>query len=94
MSADEKEYSISNDVTPVHHGAKDVEGTRRADNILLAKLGYRSEFKREFSVSLFYDPCPLDTDTEPAHRDCGILLFHHGRRCLCDFHLFFPLICR
>jgi len=50
MSADEKKFSISNDVTPVHHGAKDVEGTRRADNVLLAKLGYRSEFKREFSL--------------------------------------------
>lgn len=52
MSADEKELSISNDVTPVHHDVKGIEGIRRADNTLLAKLGYRSEFKREFSVSL------------------------------------------
>ena len=54
MSAEEKKSSVSNDVTSVHHGAGDVETTRRADNILLAKLGYRSEFKREFSVSLIY----------------------------------------
>jgi hypothetical protein len=25
---------------------------RRADDVLLAKLGYKSEFRREFSVSL------------------------------------------
>jgi hypothetical protein len=56
MAEDEKKQSsISNDVTPVHHDEKGVESIRRDDNVLLAKLGYRSEFKREFSVSLFYD---------------------------------------
>jgi hypothetical protein len=54
MSTEEKKSSISNDVSPVHHDSdlKGVQGIRRADNVLLAKLGYRSEFKREFSVSL------------------------------------------
>lgn len=52
MSTEEKKLSISDDVTPVHHDAKGIQGIRRADNVLLAKLGYRSEFKREFSVSL------------------------------------------
>jgi hypothetical protein len=54
MSVEEKKpsSSISNDVTPVQQDAKGIEGTRRADNVLLAKLGYRSEFQREFSVSL------------------------------------------
>jgi len=52
MSAEEKKESISNDVTPVHHDAKGIQGIRRADNVLLAKLGYKSEFRREFSVSL------------------------------------------
>jgi hypothetical protein len=52
MSTEEKNFSISNDVTPVHHDAKGIKGIRREDNILLAKLGYKSEFKREFSVSL------------------------------------------
>jgi hypothetical protein len=33
--------SSQDDVPPVH----------REDNILLRKLGYKSEFKREFSVS-------------------------------------------
>ena len=94
MSADEKKDSGSNEVTSVHHDAKGIEGTRQADNILLAKLGYRSEFKREFSVSRSYNACSLDTDTEQAYRDRGILLFHHGCRCFCDFDLFFPPICR
>ena len=54
MSAEEKNHSISNDVTPVPvpHDAKGIQSIRRADNVLLAKLGYRSEFKREFSVGL------------------------------------------
>jgi len=53
MSAEEKKLSnISNDVTPVDRDAKAIQGIRRADNVLLAKLGYKSEFKREFSVSL------------------------------------------
>ena len=52
MSAEEKKFSISDDVTTVHHDVKGIQGIRRADNVLLAKLGYRSEFKREFSVSL------------------------------------------
>ncbi|KAN0126751.1 Amino acid/polyamine transporter I [Russula decolorans] len=50
MSTEEKNFSISNDVTPVHHDAKGIKGIRREDNILLAKLGYKSEFKREFSL--------------------------------------------
>lgn len=52
MSVEEKKLSISNDVTPVQHDAEGIQGIRRADNVLLAKLGYKSEFKREFSVSL------------------------------------------
>jgi hypothetical protein len=94
MPEDEKKESISNDVTPVHHDEKGVEIIRREDNVLLAKLGYRSEFKREFSVSLFHDAWSLDTDLEQAHRDRGVLLFHHGRRCICGFDLFFPSIFR
>ncbi|KAI0303990.1 amino acid transporter [Russula brevipes] len=51
MSADEEKRSISNYVTSVHHDtAKGVDGVRREDNVLLAKLGYRAEFKREFSL--------------------------------------------
>jgi hypothetical protein len=55
-SADEEKRSISNYVTSVHHDpAKGVDGVRREDNVLLAKLGYKSEFKREFSVSPLHD---------------------------------------
>lgn len=60
MSAEKEQSSISNDVVSVHH--EGTEGIRRADNVLLARLGYKSEFKREFSVSVPYDFWPLDTD--------------------------------
>ena len=95
MSAEEKKFSISNDVTPVPHDVKGIEGVRRADNVLLAKLGYRSEFKREFSVSLCstMDGRFIPTRNK-AYRDSRILLFHHGRYCLCVFDLYFPPICR
>ncbi|KAI9513298.1 amino acid/polyamine transporter I [Russula earlei] len=50
MSADEEKNYISNDVASVHPDAKSVEIIRRTDNVLLAKLGYKAEFKREFSL--------------------------------------------
>jgi hypothetical protein len=56
MSADNEKRSISEDVTSVHHVVKGKESIRRADNNLLARLGYRSEFKREFSVRVPYGP--------------------------------------
>lgn len=30
----------------------DIDSLRHADDVLLAELGYKSEFKREFSVSI------------------------------------------
>jgi regulatory protein YycI of two-component signal transduction system YycFG len=64
MSADKdsEKHSISNAVTPVHHGVKEKESIRRDDNVLLAKLGYRGVFRREFSVSVLYDLWSLDID--------------------------------
>jgi len=53
MSAAEEKPYISNDVTVVYHDktrSEGVEEVRRADNVLLAQLGYRSEFRREFSL--------------------------------------------
>jgi len=55
MSAEKEQLSISNEVVSVHHDVKGTENIRRADNVLLARLGYKSEFKREFSVSVPYD---------------------------------------
>ena len=40
-----------------HHGPtdeSDIGALRHADNVLLAKLGYKSEFRREFSVRIHY----------------------------------------
>jgi hypothetical protein len=62
MSAEKEQLSISNDVVSVHHDVKETEGIRRADNVLLARLGYKSEFQREFSVSIPYAFSSLDTD--------------------------------
>jgi hypothetical protein len=52
MSADEEKPTISNDIVLVHHENKKTEEIWHADDMLLAKLGYKSEFRREFSVSL------------------------------------------
>jgi hypothetical protein len=52
MSADEEKPTISNDVVLAQHGYNGSEDIRRGDDIMLAKLGYKSEFRREFSVSL------------------------------------------
>ncbi|KAI0307071.1 amino acid permease-domain-containing protein [Multifurca ochricompacta] len=46
---EEKKPSISIGVASVHHRIKELDSIRRADGILLAKLGYKSEFRREFS---------------------------------------------
>jgi hypothetical protein len=86
MSADEEKPKISNDVVVVHHGDEKA-GTneiRRADDILLARLGYKSEFRREFSVSLTLlvrRGC-LILRHGTAYRDGGICLLHNGHHCL------------
>ncbi|KAI9467111.1 amino acid transporter [Lactarius psammicola] len=49
MVTDEEKPSASNDVVSAHNDPES-DGVRRADDILLAKLGYKSEFKREFSL--------------------------------------------
>jgi hypothetical protein len=47
----EKETTVVNTVDFAKaESDHDVDSLRRADDVLLAKLGYRSEFKREFSV--------------------------------------------
>ncbi|KAI9447937.1 amino acid/polyamine transporter I [Lactarius indigo] len=48
MVTDVEKPSASNDVASAHNGSE--SNVRRADDILLAKLGYKSEFRREFSL--------------------------------------------
>lgn len=58
------------------------EAEINSDDELLSKLGYKSEFRREFSVSdraLFGGGRYSDTVTAP--RDCVIRIQHHGRYC-------------
>jgi hypothetical protein len=64
MSVEKEQLSISNEVVLVQHDVKRTESIRRADNVLLAKLGYKSEFKREFSVSVPYDLRSQSLDTD------------------------------
>ena len=54
---DEKHISTASAI-PVessdsHHS--DISELRHADDLLLAKLGYKAEFKREFSVGIPYE---------------------------------------
>ena len=51
MVTDEEKPTVLNDVGSTHNSPQ-LDGVRHADDVLLAKLGYKSEFKREFSVSL------------------------------------------
>jgi hypothetical protein len=94
MSADEEKPSISNDVVFVHHGDKKT-GTneiRHADDILLARLGYKSEFRREFSVSLtlLVRRGRLILQHGTAYRDGGICLLHNGHHCLSNRDILVP----
>jgi amino acid transporter len=51
MLKDEEKPSATNDIVSVRNeSASACENVRRADDVLLAKLGYKSEFKREFSL--------------------------------------------
>jgi hypothetical protein len=52
MSADEEKKPTSFDDVISAHGEKGLDEVRHADNILLARLGYKSQFRREFSVGL------------------------------------------
>lgn len=55
---------------------------RHVDDAKLAELGYKSEFKREFSVRLisWYFACFYTFHDEPALRNGCVRVFHHGRR--------------
>ena len=51
MATDKEKPTVSNDVVSVRNESG-LDNVRHADDVLLAKLGYKSEFRREFSVSL------------------------------------------
>ena len=56
VTSDKKVPFDVNSVTVDTHSRRsaDDSSVRHADNVLLAKLGYKSEFRREFSVRVFY----------------------------------------
>ena len=56
MSVDEK-TAVAASVRPLGDHHEDLTAVKHADDVLLAQLGYKSEFKREFSVSLVSPAC-------------------------------------
>lgn len=59
-----------------------------SDDALLAKLGYKSEFKREFSVrSSWCLSGSIALIIDEAFRDCVVRIQYHGRHCICDIHI-------
>lgn len=72
--------------------AEEKEGTIVADDVRLAELGYKSEFRREFSVSCFCDFAKMRKMnlTFADDRDYSVLVFDHGsdpRHCFHIVHL-------
>lgn len=67
-------------------GSDDLAVVRHADDELLAQLGYKSEFRREFSVRALCKTPPMETSMTMhlqcavACRDHRIRVFYHGRR--------------
>jgi len=56
MSESLKETTADIFITHATDGADD-DSLRHADDVRLAELGYKSEFRREFSVRNIWDPC-------------------------------------
>ena len=58
---------------------------RNADDELLAQLGYKSEFRREFTVSTHSNLAQLRpiSPRRLALRDCRLRFLYHGRHSVC-----------
>lgn len=67
-------------------GSEDLAVVRHADDELLAQLGYKSEFRREFSVRALCETPSMDTSMTMrlqcavACRDHRIRVLYHGCR--------------
>jgi hypothetical protein len=59
---------------------------RQLDDDTLAKLGYKSEFKREFSVSLWFCSMTMRrADRFSALRNHCFCILDYGSNCVCIF---------
>ena len=56
-------------VVTVTPSQSDADSIIRADNVKLAELGYKSEFRREFSVSRLHNCWFLVVDSQ-KHQSC------------------------
>ena len=65
---------------------------RNADDELLAQLGYKSEFRREFTVSTHSNLAQLRpiSPRRLALRDCRLRFLYHGRRSLRIIYVLIP----
>jgi hypothetical protein len=80
----------NSDFAAVAVPAKDGDFVRHADDVKLAELGYKAEFRREFSVkfSLFW-MSRMNLNNLSAHRNHLFCVFHYG----CDrFRYFYVLL--
>lgn len=55
--ASSKGIDFKFDFESVNNSRESLSSIHRADDTLLRKLGYKSEFKREFSVRAQHDDC-------------------------------------
>jgi len=67
MSLESEKEKTTVDVALSKDSHGDVDALRHADDVLLAELGYKAEFKREFSVRHIYYLSAATSDTEGAN---------------------------
>ncbi len=97
MSDEEKRTTASTAVVEEESHGGALKALKHADDALLAKLGYRSEFRREFSVCLRSGvPCSVlcvlnrRRAFSVADRDNRICVFDHGCRRVCILNNVLP----
>ena len=82
--------STSEKQTEVSVNAGSVKGpVRNADDTLLAELGYKAEFKREFSVSHFLPSACVEVKIQFCldDRDNCFRLLNHGCSGFCGIYI-------
>ncbi len=64
----------------------DIVEVRHADDVRLAELGYKSEFKREFSVSCLFAVGATQFMASTALRNGRVLVLYNGCNRFCFFY--------
>ena len=85
-SKDEIETNVDA-VHTYHDRHRNDDSLRHIDNDRLAELGYKPEFKREFSVRLLSRYFALLTAEHVDDRSHRVQFLHNGSSCLRDFYI-------